>query len=242
MIARASLSAIALPRRFLGALPRRGSTTGGVNRVLLFLVLAGAVGCKTAGSDGVTPPKVDLPPVAPNALRAPADFAVFTDRRDRSRALFLEASRVLLHPRCANCHPDGDSPLQGMDSHVHSPPVVRGPEDKGVVGMQCQGCHQERNVELARVPGAPNWHVAPRVMAWVGKSPHQICEQIKDRKRNGGRDLAAIVEHNAHDELVGWGWRPGDGREAAPGTQEQFGAIFAAWVETGAECPEEGQR
>lgn len=46
-------------------------------------------------------------------------------------------------------------------------------------------------------------------MAWVGKSPRAICEQMKDNKRNGGKDLAAIVEHNAHDKLVAWGWTPG---------------------------------
>jgi hypothetical protein len=156
--------------------------------------------------------------------------------------LFLEASRVLLHPRCANCHPDGDVPAQGMQMIAHQPPVTRGPENHGVVGMECTGCHQDRNLVDARVPGAPDWHVAPREMAWVGKSPRYICEQMKDPKRNGGKSLAQIVEHNAHDKLVGWGWYPGHGREPAPGSQQQFGEIVAAWVQTGAECPSEEAR
>jgi hypothetical protein len=181
-----------------------------------------------------------LPPVASNELRTPEVFAAIPDRTERSRALFLEASRVLLHPRCANCHPSGDSPLQGMERLPHQPPVTRGPEDQGVVGMECTSCHQERNLDHARVPGAPKWHVAPREMAWVGKTPREICEQMKDRKRNGNRSLAQIVEHNAQDELVGWGWKPGHDREPAPGTQKQFGAIVAAWVDTGAECPSPG--
>ena len=147
---------------------------------------------------------------------------------------------MLLHPRCANCHPDGDVPSQGMEALPHEPPVTRGPGDQGVVGMQCMSCHQNRNLEDARVPGAPAWHVAPREMAWVGKSPRYLCEQLKDRKRNGGKSLAQIVEHSAHDELVAWGWFPGHGREPAPGTQAQFGELVAAWVETGAECPDEG--
>ena len=79
-------------------------------------------------------------------------------------------------------------------------------------------------------------------MAWVGRTPHQICEQLKDKSRNGGRTLDQIVEHNAHDELVGWGWKPGWDREPAPGTQESFGALVAAWAETGAECPSEEAR
>jgi hypothetical protein len=181
-----------------------------------------------------------LPKVGPTELRAPEVFGVITDRADRSRALFVEASRVMLHPRCTNCHPDGDVPYQGVDQLPHDPPSLRGPEDRGVVGMECTSCHQDRNLELARVPGAPNWHLAPRSMAWVGRSPRTLCEQLKDPARNGGKSLAAIVEHSAHDGLVGWGWAPGSGREPAPGSQERFGQLVAAWVETGAECPSEG--
>ncbi|HYO59828.1 Isoquinoline 1-oxidoreductase subunit [Archangium sp.] len=187
-------------------------------------------------------PSEILPQVGPTELRAPEAFGVISDRAERSRALFLEASRVLLHPRCANCHPDGDMPYQGTGLQLHDPPVLRGPEDRGIVGMECTSCHQDRNVELTRVPGAPNWHLAPLSMAWVGRTPRGVCEQLKDPARNGGKSLAQIVEHNAHDELVGWGWRPGADREPAPGTQERFGAIVAAWVETGAECPSEEAR
>src|SRR3954462_15971080 len=181
-----------------------------------------------------------LPAVAGNQLRAVGDFPVPSDRKERSRALFLEASRVLLHPRCANCHPSGDVPLQGMQMTPHQPPVTRGPDNHGVVGMECTWCHQDRKLEPARVPGAPDWHVAPREMAWVGKSQRHICEQLKDPKRHGGRLLEQIVEDTAHDKnLVAWGWAPGSDREPAPGSQEQFGAIVAAGVETGAECPGE---
>ena len=184
-----------------------------------------------------------LAPVAGNQLRAVADFAGVSDAKDRSRALFLEASKVFLHPRCANCHPNGDVPAQGMEMTQHQPPVTRGPDGHGVVGMECTSCHQDRNQALTRVPGAPEWHLAPREMAWVGRSPHDICEQVKDPKRNGGKSLAQIVEHSAHDKaLVAWGWSPGSDRQPAPGTQEQFGAIVAAWVETGAECPSKEAR
>jgi hypothetical protein len=204
------------------------------------VVTAGVIAIATACAAEREPAK--LPPVARNQLREAATFSVITDRGERSRALFLEASRVLLHPRCSNCHPNGDVPLQGIDRQLHQPPVVRGPENYGVVGMECPGCHQDRNLEQARVPGAPNWHLAPREMAWVGQTPRHICEQMKDSSRNGGKSLAQIVEHNAHDELVGWGWHPGHDREPAPGTQAQFGALIEAWVKTGAECPSEGDK
>jgi hypothetical protein len=218
----------------------RGVRPPSLSLLLLLPALAGGAGCSRRPPEPPLRLSERLPPVAPGELRPLTAFAAIPDERLRSQALFLEASRVMLHPRCANCHPDGDVPLQGMQAALHDPPVVRGPADKGVVGMECTGCHQDRNLELARVPGAPNWHLAPREMAWVGKTPQQLCEQLKDVRRNGGKSLAQLVEHNGHDALVGWGWKPGWGREKAPGTQEQFGALTQAWVDTGAECPGEG--
>lgn len=175
-------------------------------------------------------------------LRAVADFMVIDDRADRSRALFVEAARVFTHPRCVNCHPDGDTPHQGMMLMPHDPPVVRGPTNEGVPGNECVTCHQDRNQDHTRVPGAPKWHLAPREMAWVGKSVSYICNQLKDSKRNGGKSLAQIVEHSGHDELVAWGWNPGAQRDRVPGTQADFGALVSAWVDTGAECPEEAAK
>jgi len=74
-------------------------------------------------------------------------------------------------------------------------------------------------------------------MAWEGKSVSEICRQIKDPARNGGRTLALLHEHIAKDDLVAWAWTPGEGRMPAPGTQEQLGALIQAWIDSGAECP-----
>ena len=207
-----------------------------MRRFLLALTLASC-----GGSRASTPADpVRLREVARNELRAPSEFNVISDRAERSRALFVEAARVITHPRCVNCHPDGDTPHQGMDMRPHDPPVVRGPDDAGVPGNECTTCHQDRNQELTRVPGAPKWHLAPIEMGWVGQSIGHICNQMKDPARNGHKTLQQIIDHNAHDELVGWGWHPGHDREPAPGTQAQFGALMSAWAETGAQCPSEG--
>ncbi|HUQ07449.1 MAG TPA: Isoquinoline 1-oxidoreductase subunit [Kofleriaceae bacterium] len=212
-------------------------------RLFVAAAVSVTVGCGggSGGSGrGSAPVEVAvMPPVAANELRDVTAFSAIGDRATRSRALFAEMSRVLMHPRCVNCHPDGNVPHQGMDLVFHDPPVLRGGEDRGVVGMECGGCHQDRNQELTRMPGAPEWHLAPIEMAWVGKSAGYICAQMKDPKRNGGKTLEQIVEHNGHDELVGWGWAPGAGREPAPGTQQQFGALSVAWLESGAECPDD---
>jgi hypothetical protein len=74
-------------------------------------------------------------------------------------------------------------------------------------------------------------------MAWEGKSVGDICRQLKDPDRNGGRTLALVHEHAAKDDLVAWGWEPGTGRDPAPGSQELFGQLIKAWIDTGAQCP-----
>jgi hypothetical protein len=81
------------------------------------------------------------------------------------------------------------------------------------------------------------WQLAPQSMAWQTKSMRQICEQIKDKRANGGKTLAQLHEHMAHDSLVGWAWNPGLHRDPAPGTQEDFGRLIEAWIATGAACP-----
>ena len=172
----------------------------------------------------------------PRNLRAPAAFAGIADPAARSAALFAEAGKVLQHPRCLNCHPDGDRPLQGT-GYLHQPPVQRGADGHGVATMRCATCHQKANFEPGRVPGHPEWHLAPLSMAWQQKSLAEICAQLKDPARNGGKTLPQIVEHAAHDSLVGWAWKPGGGRAPAPGTQASFGALMKAWADSGAACP-----
>jgi hypothetical protein len=171
-------------------------------------------------------------------LQSPSAFQSIGDRGQRSRAIFAEIGKVLTHPRCMNCHPVGDQPLQGADHRIHFPPARRaGPGDS------CAACHTDRNVTLhvtasfQSIPGHPRWALAPLSMAWEGKSLGDICRQIKDKDRNGGRDLALLQEHIAKDDLVAWGWNPGAGRDPAPGSQDLAGRLVQAWIDSGAECP-----
>ncbi|HYI04829.1 MAG TPA: Isoquinoline 1-oxidoreductase subunit [Reyranella sp.] len=170
-------------------------------------------------------------------LRSVQAFASIADDQQRSLALFEEAGKVITHARCVNCHPAGDRPAQGDDRRPHMPLVVRGVDNFGAVGMRCTTCHGPANFDPAGIPGNPAWHVAPIEMAWVGKSLGEICRQIKDPQRNGGKSMEELVHHMAEDSLVGWGWNPGVGREPAPGTQKEFGELIKAWSDTGAVCP-----
>lgn len=181
-------------------------------------------------------------PAAAQELKGPDAFADRASGEERAIALFTEMGKVLTSPRCVNCHPASDRPLQGDAMTPHQPPVVRGEGGMGAPGMRCTTCHGPENVafytgEPGSIPGHEPWHLAPIEMAWEGKSLAAICEQLKDPGRNGDRSLEEIREHNATDGLVGWGWDPGEGRAPAPGSQELFGELTRAWIENGAHCP-----
>jgi hypothetical protein len=170
-------------------------------------------------------------------LQPVSSFDKIADRQARSIALFTEAGKVLQHPRCANCHPASERPTQTDWMRPHQPLVVRGADGHGSAGMPCTACHHAGNFDPGHIPGHPDWHLAPATMAWQGRSLAQVCSQIKDRDRNGGRDLVALIYHVSEDSLVGWAWAPGAGRTPAPGTQAQFGELMIAWAATGGFCP-----
>ena len=174
---------------------------------------------------------------ASHALASPESFAGIENVEQRSAAIFTELGKVLTHPRCTNCHPAGDSPRQGDISRMHQPPVTRGADGHGTNAMRCSICHQHANFDPGRVPGHPEWHLAPREMAWAGKTVGEICAQIRDPARNGGRKVEDLIEHIGKDTLVSWAWHPGFGRSPAPGTQAEAAALVEAWVKTGAACP-----
>jgi len=196
------------------------------------LLVATTLGASWCAAQGVA--------VDATSLRPAASFSTITDSRARAAALFTEAGKVLQHPRCVNCHPRTDRPLQGDLMRIHEPPVMRGKDGHGAVAMECATCHGAKNFQASptfSVPGNENWHLAPIEMAWEDKSLREICVQLKDRKRNGGKSMQQIVDHMANDSLVGWGWQPGVGRAPAPGTQKLLGELINSWVQAGAHCP-----
>ncbi|MDI7862632.1 Isoquinoline 1-oxidoreductase subunit [Rhizobiaceae bacterium n13] len=178
-----------------------------------------------------------------SSLKAASDFGSITDTAQRSKAIFVEASRVLTHPRCINCHPATRSPTQGEDMHPHVPLMIASDSSLGPAGLVCSTCHGEENrpivgSRLKSIPGNAHWSLAPASMAWQGLTVGEICRQVKDPALNGDRSHADLVRHMGEDHLVGWAWHPGEGRSAPPGSQEELAALISAWVGTGAECPD----
>lgn len=154
---------------------------------------------------------------------------------------FEKVYAVLKSPRCMNCHPAGDVPLQGDDSHLHSMLPKRGVDGKGVFAMKCMNCHQPTNTPgLNTPPGNPDWHLPPADMKMVfeGRSPSQLAKQLVDPKQNGNKDLKKLIEH-ADDDLVLAGWNPGEGRTLPPMSHAEFKKAWITWLKTGAFAPQE---
>ena len=147
-------------------------------------------------------------------LASPESFAAIGDVNQRSAAIFTELGKVLTSPRCVNCHPAGDRPRQGDERRLHQPPVTRGADGHGTETARCEVCHAAGNFDPGRVPGHHEWHLAPREMAWEGKTLAQICVQLRDPARNGGRKPEDL--NPAHRAPTPWSAGPGRPVSAAP--------------------------
>ncbi len=157
-----------------------------------------------------------------------------------SKKAFLKVYAVLMSPRCMNCHPSGDIPLQGEDSHLHLQGVKRGSDGKGLYALKCANCHQSYNLPgLHMPPGNPKWALPPANMRMVfqGKSPHQLAEQLLDKKRNGRKSIKALIDHVTSDTLVLAGWHPAQGLAGPPLSHREFVSAFNEWINKGAVSP-----
>lgn len=172
-------------------------------------------------------------------------WAVGVAASDKPAALdaFGTIRQVLQHPRCQNCHIPGDAPLQFDAGLEHAQHVRRGVDGKGAPGLPCSTCHGDANLPAsygAHVPpGAPNWHLPPAAhkMVFIDVPASELCRTLKDPAQNGGKDLAALLEHVRSDALVLWGWNPGQGRAPVPVPHREFVTAFKAWTDAGAPCP-----
>jgi len=179
---------------------------------------------------------------AKNGINPLKDIQQATDltkqREQESKEAFLAAYEVFMHPRCMNCHPTGDIPLQGDDSHLHTQGVKRGMDGKGLYANKCTNCHQLEKIEGEHLPpGNPVWHLPPahRKMVFQDKSPRELAAGFKDSTFTGFHSVERIIEHVETDPLVKnsftYGTRP-------PLTHEEFVAKVKEWIEKGAVLPD----
>lgn len=167
-----------------------------------------------------------------------ASTAAEKKREEESKEAFIAAYKVFMHPRCLNCHPAGDVPLQGDASVLHTQGVKRGPDGKGLFAMKCKNCHQDANLAGEHMPpGHPNWHLPPadRKMVFEGKSPRQLAMNFKDPKFTGFKTMAQFLEHVEHDTLVKHSFTYGT---PPPLSHEEFAAKVKEWIDKGAALPD----
>lgn len=152
---------------------------------------------------------------------------------------FAKVYTVLMSPRCMNCHPAGNVPLQGDDNHLHGMLPQRGKDGKGIYAMKCANCHQPTNLEgLGKPPGNSDWRLPPSNMKMVfqGRTPNQLAKQLVNPKTNGNKTLAQLKAH-ADDGLLKAGWNPAEGSTLPPLTYEEFKKVWLTWINTGAYAP-----
>jgi len=185
--------------------------------------------------------KVD--PIAPGVSGKSDSTSAGNDaqRIKESKQAFLKAYTVFMNPRCMNCHPDGNQPLQGDDSHPHLQNVTRGPEGKGVFAMKCKNCHQDTNLEgYGYPPGNGHWQMPPanRPMIFQGKSPKQLALHFKNNQFTGFKTLNDMIKHVDEESLVISSFNPPAGVTRIPMSHEEFVAAVKEWIDKGAAVPD----
>ncbi|MEM0949930.1 MAG: hypothetical protein AAGK37_21220 [Pseudomonadota bacterium] len=156
------------------------------------------------------------------------------------------------HPRCVNCHVGSDNiPVWSGPSYgqrrPHGMAINAGDSRIGAGQLSCNACHQTSAEPQALPHAAPrsgmDWQLAPVEFQWIDKTSVEICTQMRNPERNGGRDAAGLVEHILHDAalfgFIAWSFDPGPGREAAPGSLQAHLEDMVIWTAAGMPCPVE---
>lgn len=169
-----------------------------------------------------------------------ANDAIKKDSVESVKA-FMKVYKVLMSPRCMNCHPAGDAPLQGDDNHIHTMNVVRGPDGTGLYAAKCSNCHQPTNASgLHTPPGNPKWQLPPANMKMVfqGRTPRQLALQIMNYNQNGHKNRDQLLAH-ARDTLVKSAWNMGEGRTLPPMDYSAFVSVWDTWIKKGGYAPKQ---
>lgn len=170
--------------------------------------------------------------------------------RAEGLAAWNKIHAVVSHPRCASCHVDDKAVPMWIGDYYggtrpHGMNIQGGESRSGEETLPCATCHRTSTKPNLVPRAAPHagidWMLAPAQFVWFGKTSSEICQQMRDPKRNGGRDGAGLVEHIVHDRdvqgFIAWGFDPGGGRESPPGTLQQHLDDMVKWTSAGMPCP-----
>lgn len=159
-------------------------------------------------------------------------------------------NNVVSHPRCSNCHvgPDNIPRWSGLGygpDRKHGMNINAGESRVGAEAIACATCHVTSSTPNDHPHAPPHaniaWQLAPVEFAWFGRSSRDICLQMKDPRKNGGRDVMVLAHHLAddasHQGFIQWGWNPGAGRQPVPYTLQATVNDVLAWGAAGMPCP-----
>ncbi len=122
-------------------------------------------------------------------------------------------------------------------TRVHGMNIHGGESRIGTEKLACSTCHMTSTQPNEPAPAPPragiDWQLAPVAFIWFGKSGAEICAQLKDPKRNGGRDAAGLVRTPAarcivkrlHPSRVGTWSRPLDPSGDVRGSRQRHGPV-----------------
>ena len=164
-------------------------------------------------------------------------------------AAWARIHEVVSHPRCANCHVgDSDRPMWSGPSYgaprPHGMNIRAGDSRIGAETIPCRTCHVTNDTggnatDHAAPQVADAWRLPPVEAGWFGRSGPEICAQLRDPARNGGRDYLELADHLGHDVILHWAWAPGGGREPAPRSLQAHVDDLLTWGVAGMPCPQD---
>lgn len=168
-----------------------------------------------------------------------------TVSRTEGLAAWERIYAVTSHPRCTNCHV-GSQAVPMWEEMGYGPGTVHGMNIKGDesrIGAEtipCRTCHITAP-SANRVPHAPPmindaWRLPPAELAWLGKPSPALCAQLRDPEKNDGHDLDSLIDHLRSSPFVAWGFAPGAGRGAPPGSVETLMRDVRVWGDAGMPC------
>lgn len=152
---------------------------------------------------------------------------------------------VASHPRCTNCHVGAQQePMwEGLtygEGAVHGMGVQADESRIGAESVPCRTCHVTAGgrVTPAHAPAQIDdaWRLPPVELDWLGEDSTSVCAQLRDPERNDGHEIADLVEHLTRSPFVAWGFAPGGGRSAPPGSPQEMARDVALWGAAGAPC------
>lgn len=156
-----------------------------------------------------------------------------------SIAAFMEVYKVLKSPRCMNCHPAGEIPLQSDDKPYPYHVSKKGERRPWIVRHEmCQLPPTRKFAWRAHAPRQPEMGAAAgkHENGFENKMPHELALQVVDYNRNGHKNKEQLLKH-ARDTLVKSGWNMGGGRMPPPLSYAAFLKVWDTWIKTGAYAP-----